>query len=222
MIRVEQFSAGAGDAFASQLKALLAQHPSGLVLDLRGDPGGYVSEAVTIASEFLTGGDVYITRDAAGHETKVPVKPGALAPSIPLVALVDAGTASSAEIVAGALADAGRATLVGTTTFGTGTVVAEYQLADGSALRIGTIEWLTPAGATIWNHGISPSVAVALPAGVRPVTPDGLAALGAAGVRSTTDAQLARAISLLESGQAKPAASASPSPVGSPSASPSP
>ena len=217
MIRVEQFSSGAGDAFAGQLKALLAHHPSGLVLDLRGDPGGYVSEAVAVASQFLTGGDVYSTRDASGTETPVAVKPGALAPTIPLVVLVDSGTASSAEIVAGALQDAGRARLVGTTTFGTGTVVAEYPLTDGSALRIGTIEWLTPKRQPIWRHGITPTDTVTLAQGVRPVTPNDLATLGASGVASTTDTQLDTAIARLASGSvaappAAPGSSASPAP----------
>ncbi|HYM84230.1 MAG TPA: S41 family peptidase [Candidatus Dormibacteraeota bacterium] len=197
MIRVEQFSTGAGDQFTTQLKALMANHPTGLILDLRGNPGGYVSEAVNVASQFLTSGDVYITRDASGKETPSPVKAGAVAPSIPLVVLVDAGTASSAEIVAGALKDAGRGQLIGATTFGTGTVVAEYPLADGSALRIGTVEWLTPKREPIWRHGITPDVPVELQQGVRPVTPDQLAGLGPSGVESTKDAQLAKAISLL-------------------------
>jgi carboxyl-terminal processing protease len=218
MIRVEQFSSGAGDQFATQLKALLAKDPTGLVLDLRGDPGGYTSEATSIASQFLTSGDVYITRDASGKETPVPVKPGALAPTIPLVVLVDNGTASSAEIVAGALQDAGRAQIVGTTTFGTGTVVAEYPLKDGSALRIGTIEWLTPKHQQIWHHGITPSITVELAQGVRPVTPVDLPSLGASGVAATKDAQLTKAITLIESGAAapSPAPSASPSPTASP------
>jgi carboxyl-terminal processing protease len=221
MIRVEQFSTGAGDQFATQLKALLAKHPTGLILDLRGDPGGYTSEATSIASQFLTSGDVYITRDASGKETAVPVKPGALAPTIPLVVLVDNGTASSAEIVAGALQDAGRAQIVGTTTFGTGTVVAEYPLKDGSALRIGTIEWLTPKHQQIWHHGISPNVTVELAQGVLLVTPNDLASLGASGIASTKDAQLTKAITLIESGAATPSPAPSPPTAPSPSASPS-
>ncbi len=197
ILRVEQFSTGASDAFASQLQSLLAGHPTGLVLDLRGDPGGYVNEAVGIASQFLASGDVYRARDASGKETPVAVRPPHLAPTIPLVVLVDNGTASSAEIVAGALQDAGRAKIVGATTFGTGTVLAEFPLTDGSALRIGTEEWLTPKGQPIWHHGIAPDVTVALPAGVLPDVPDDLARLGASGVRQTKDAQLAKAIELL-------------------------
>ena len=127
------------------------------------------------------------------------VKPGALAPTIPLVVLVDDGTASSAEVLAGALQDAGRAKVIGTTTFGTGTVVAEYPLADGSALRIGTIEWLTPKHDAVWRHGITPTLTVDLADGVRPLTPRSLSALGAGGVAATKDVQLQTAIELLGS-----------------------
>ena len=111
--------------------------------------------------------------------------------------LVDGTSASSSEIVSGALQDAGRAKIVGETTFGTGTVLGEFTLSDGSALRIGTVEWLTPKGRRIWHEGIAPDVPVTLPDGVVPLTPDDVRSMSAAEVRSMQDAQLARALEIV-------------------------
>ena len=93
---------------------------------------------------------------------------GGLATDLPLVVLVDAGTASSSEIVSGALQDAGRAQIVGVKTYGTGTVLGEFVLSDGSALRVGTVEWLTPKGHQIWHNGITPDVVVERASDVQP------------------------------------------------------
>lgn len=197
VIRVEQFSSNAADIFKQDLQKLLGEHPTGLVLDLRGDPGGYVTDAVTVASQFLTEGVVYRQRDASLKETSTPVEKGALAPTIPLVVLVDGGTASAAEIVTGALQDPKRATIVGVRTFGTGTVLATYDLPDGSALRIGTVEWLTPNGHQIWHHGLVPDVIVGLTPDIRPVIPDDLRSMTPAQLKSSPDAQIRKAIELL-------------------------
>ena len=115
-------------------------------------------------SVFVASGTVYEEKDASGTVKAVPVKPGERATDIPLVVLVNVGSASASEIVAGALQDAGRAKIYGQTTFGTGTVLNEFDLSDGSALLVGTVEWLTPKGREIWHHGITPDVDVALPA----------------------------------------------------------
>jgi carboxyl-terminal processing protease len=196
-IRIEQFSNGAADIFKTTLADAVGQGATGVILDLRGNPGGYVNEAVGVASQFLTSGTVYIQRDASGKEVPTPVSSGGVAPKVPVVVLVDHGTASSAEIVTGALQDAGRATVVGERTFGTGTVLGKFDLADGSALRIGTVEWLTPKGRRIWHEGLVPDVAVTLPTSVQPVLPHDLAALGTAGLAKLQDAQLAKAIDIL-------------------------
>ncbi len=143
-----------------------------IVLDLRGNPGGYVNEAVGVASQFLKSGIVYIERNADGDETSHQVSPDGVATDLPLVVLVDGNTASSSEIVSGALQDAGRAKIVGETTFGTGTVLGEFALSDGSALRVGTVEWLTPDGRRIWHEGIAPDVSGRAPDDVAPLTPD--------------------------------------------------
>ncbi len=97
---------------------------------------------------------------------------GGSATGIPLTVLVNEGSASAAEIVAAALQDAGRAQLVGQTTFGTGTVLEEFRLADGSSLLLAIEEWLTPAGRSFWHKGIKPNVEVALEGDISPLFPN--------------------------------------------------
>jgi carboxyl-terminal processing protease len=196
-VRLEQFSTGAGDALIEALNAARAAGADRLVLDLRGNPGGYVGEAVKVASQFLASGIVYIERNAKGEEKSSPVQPGGVATDLPLVVLVDHGTASAAEIVAGALQDAGRAKVVGVTTFGTGTVLGEFPLSDGSALRIGTLEWLTPKGRVIWHAGITPDVIVDRADTVTPVLPDSLRTMTPAQLAKLGDPQLKKALELV-------------------------
>jgi carboxyl-terminal processing protease len=205
VIRLDQFSHGSADDIVQALKDVRAGGAERLVLDLRGNPGGYVNEAVGIASQFLESGVVYVERNAAGEEKVHEVTPDGVAYDLPLVVLVDGDTASSSEIVSGALQDAGRATIVGETTYGTGTVLGEFVLSDGSALRIGTVEWLTPDGRRIWHEGIAPDVQVSQPDDAESLTPDDLRDMTAAQVAAMTDAQLAEALELVA---AKPAAGA--------------
>jgi carboxyl-terminal processing protease len=199
LVRLDSFSHGSADAMVKALKAIKDAGADRLVLDLRGNPGGFVNEATGIASQFIGSGDVYIERDADGKETSHPVSPDGVALDIPMVVLVDKNTASAAEIVSGALQDAGRATIEGVTTFGTGTVLGEFELSDTSALRIGTVEWLTPKGRRIWHEGIAPDVVVERPSDVAPLTPDQVRDMTPAAVDSMTDPQLARALSLVAS-----------------------
>ena len=194
LIRLEQFSAGAADDMVKALKDARAAGADRIVLDLRGNPGGYVNEAVGVASQFLSSGLVYIERNADGDREEHSVSPDGVATDLPIVVVVDGTTASSSEIVSGALQDAGRAQVVGETTFGTGTVLGEYTLSDGSALRIGTVEWLTPEGRRIWHEGIAPDVPIALPDGVVPLTPDDVRDLTPAEIDGTQDAQLSKAL----------------------------
>ena len=194
LIRLEQFSTGAADDMVQALKDARAAGADRIVLDLRGNPGGYVNEAVGVASQFLSSGIVYIERNADGDRKEHKVSPDGVATDLPVVVVVDGTTASSSEIVSGALQDAGRAKIVGETTFGTGTVLGEYTLSDGSALRIGTVEWLTPDGRRIWHEGIAPDLPIALPDGVVPLTPDDVRDLTPAEVDGTQDAQLDKAL----------------------------
>lgn len=112
--------------------------------------------------------------------------------------LIDRNSASSAEIVAGAIADAERAVLIGQTTFGTGTVLLPFDLADGSSIRLAVERWLTPDGQLIFGLGIEPTNEVELAADAVPVEPDQLRDLSPAEVESLSDAQLRTAIELLE------------------------
>jgi len=196
-IRLDQFSAGAADNLKSVLGEARKAGADRLILDLRGNPGGYVNEADAVASQFLKSGTVFIERAADGHETTHSVTPGGFATDLPLVVLVDGGTASSSEIVSGALQDAGRAQIVGIKTFGTGTVLGEFVLSDGSALRVGTVEWLTPEGRRIWHEGITPDVVVERASDVAAIDPDAVAKMTPAQVDALADAQLARGLSLV-------------------------
>ncbi len=197
LIRLDQFSNGAADDMVKALDAAREQGADRIVLDLRGNPGGYVNEAVGIASQFLKSGVVYVERDADGKETTHEVSPDGVATDLPLVVIVDQNTASSSEIVSGALQDAGRATIVGETTFGTGTVLGEFDLSDGSALRIGTVEWLTPDGRRIWHEGIAPDAPVTLPQGATPLLPDDVRGMTPTQVAAMMDPQLAKALDLV-------------------------
>jgi carboxyl-terminal processing protease len=114
-----------------------------------------------------------------------------------MVVLINGGTSSGAEIVAGALQDAHRAKLVGEKTFGTGTVLETFSLSDGSALLLAIEEWVTPNGHVIWHHGITPDVAVSLPPEVTPLLPVTQRELTAEKLRESGDVQLLRALDLL-------------------------
>jgi carboxyl-terminal processing protease len=196
-VRIAAFSQGVTDDLKQALTEIHDAGLTGIVLDLRSNPGGLLGEAVDTASQFLVSGNVLLEKDAQGKTTPVAVVKGGLAPDLPLVVLIDAGTGSAAEIVAGALQDANRAQLVGETTFGTGTVLNEFSLSDGSALLLATEEWLTPKGRTIWHQGIAPDVEVTLAQGTSPLLPEAEGAMTAEQVQNSGDAQLLRALELL-------------------------
>ena len=199
MIRLDQFSTGATKGIEDAITKAKAAGAKQIVLDLRGNPGGYVNEAIGVASQFVGDGIVYQSVDRSGTEKDVPVQPGGLATKIPLVVLADGDTASSAEIVTGAIQDAGRGKVVGEKTFGTGTVLGRFNLSDGSALSIGVERWLTRDGRPIWHEGLEPDVKVALPDNATPVTPDVLRGLTAAELAASKDAQLLKALDVLKS-----------------------
>ena len=196
-LRIASFSSGVSTALKEALMTIQPQRPAGMILDLRNNPGGLFDEAVGVASQFMDKGIVALERDAAGKITPFPVKSGCLAPSLPLVVLVNGGTASAPEIVAGALQEAGRAKVVGEKTFGTGTVLEKFSLSDGSALLLATEEWLTPSGRTIWHQGIRPDVIVPLPAEVLSLFPEAEKGMTEGELKASRDEQLSRALDLL-------------------------
>ena len=199
VIRLEQFATGATKAIQGAITDAKAAGAKGIILDLRGNPGGYVNEAIGVASQFVGDGTVYQSIDRSGVTKPVSVEPGGLYTSGPLVVLADGDSASSAEIVTGAIQDAKRGTVVGEKTFGTGTVLGRFDLSDGSSMRIGTERWLTRNGRPIWHEGLEPDVTVPLPADATPLRPDDIRTLTAASLAKSSDAQLLRAIEVLKS-----------------------
>jgi carboxyl-terminal processing protease len=200
MIRLEQFASGATDAIKKDIQDAKAAGATSIIFDLRSNPGGFVSEAVGVASQFVGDGIVYQAIERDGESKDANVQPGGLATDIPLIVLTDGNTASSAEIVTGAIQDAKRGQVVGEKTFGTGTVLGRFDLADGSSLRIGTERWLTRDGRPIWHEGLEPDVKVDLPVDTQIVVPDDLRDLSAAQLAKSPDAQLLKAVQLLSNG----------------------
>ena len=193
-IALLQFSTGASDELKTAIDQAKLQGATGIVLDLRGDPGGYADEAIEVASQFLSSGVVYIQQDASGARTDQNVDTSETHTDLQTVVLVDHNTASAAEIVAGALQDNHRARIVGATTFGTGTVLSRFLLSDGSALYLGTAYWLTPSGQKIFGTGIKPDESVALPATAQPIDPADMGKVTAAQVQASGDTQLLAAL----------------------------
>jgi len=173
-IQITQFAQGADAQLRTALKDAEAAHVQGIVLDLRDNPGGYLDEAVSVASEFIPAGpnkNVLIVRSRTDRETDA-VKAGGLATDTPLAILVNNNTASAAEIVTGAIkVNRPDVHVIGEKTFGTGTVLQPFTLSDGSVILLGTAEFLLPDGSSIYNKGITPDQPVTLPANVTPVSP---------------------------------------------------
>ncbi|MHB0859567.1 MAG: S41 family peptidase [Anaerolineae bacterium] len=197
-VRIARFSSGVTDDLARALQEVEQAGLEGIILDLRSNPGGLLDEAVGVASQFVREGAVLQVRNATGEVTPVMTKTEHPVTDLLIVGLIDQGTASASEIVAGALQDAGRAEFVGETTFGTGTVLQSFPLSDGSALLLATQEWLTRDGRVIWHEGLDPDVVVSLPVDVFPLTPRDVAGLTSDELRASSDAQLLRALEMLE------------------------
>jgi C-terminal peptidase (prc) len=210
LMRLASFGAGASADLQASRDAAIAAGATSLILDLRGNPGGYVEEAIKVASEFLSKKVVYISEDAAGQRTPVVTEDDVAATDLPLVVLVDQFTASASEIVAGAIQSAHRATIVGATTFGTGTVLNAFDLPDGSSIRLAVERWLTPDGVLIFGKGITPDVTVAMGAADVPIEPDALEGLSPDQVAALNDPQLLKALELLGAPLPSPGPSATP------------
>lgn len=197
-IAIHDFGRQADTQLRTAVRAAVGDGVRGLIIDVRGNPGGLREQAIAVTSEFLKDGTVFIEQDAKGNRTEVPVTSGGIAPDIPIVVLTDEGTASSAEIFAGAIQDHGRGKLVGTRTFGTGTVLQPFPLRDGSAVLLAVKEWLTPKGRQIWHKGVEPDVTVTLPTDASILLPHREGELSSSDLRKTEDVQLLRALELLE------------------------
>ena len=162
-IRLLQFSEKAGREMEAALGSLERQGYRALILDLRNNPGGLLTAAIDVASLFLPGGPVVHVVGRSGERNSINASPGRAHPQVPMAVLVNKGSASASEIVAGALRDRGVATLVGTTTFGKGLVQTIIPLRRGDAVVVTTQKYQTAGGHFIGNEGIHPDVEVQVP-----------------------------------------------------------
>ena len=184
-LRIFNFADNTNDEVAAALNEFKGSEGIGLVVDLRNNPGGLLRSVVDVASQFLDDGLVLYEIDASGQRDNWDVKSGGNGRGFPMVVLINQFSASASEVLSGALIDHDRAVLVGTTSFGKGSVNTLRPLSDGSGIYFSIARWYTPNGTLIEGEGITPEIVVELP-------PDG-----------TEDVQLNTAIEILERGIAK-------------------
>ena len=180
-LRLSGFTGTTEDDLKEALERFERSQGAGLILDLRNNPGGLVSSVIEVASQFLEGGRLVLFQiDAEGRRTDWKTKSGGKGVDVPLVVLVNAFSASASEVLSGAIIDHDRATVIGTTTFGKGSVNNLWALDDGSGINFTVARWFTPNGTLIEGEGITPDVVVEVPEG------------------ETEDIQLDKAIELLK------------------------
>ena len=197
-VRLSSFSNDSAEKLREAFEESRAAGARRFVLDLRNNPGGSLDQAVEIAGYFLKPGSVvYIREDASGEREEIEAGGGVERTDAPMAVLVNGGTGSSSEILAGALRDNDRAVVIGKKTFGTGTVLKEFVLRDGSAILLGVAEWLTPDGDFIRGTGIAPDVEVSLEEGAEPLVPSDARDLSKEEILER-DAQLRRAFEILQ------------------------
>lgn len=159
-VRIVQFTQRTGTELNDALEQVRNQRAKGIILDLRNNPGGLLDTTVESANQFLSGGLAGYQVDRNEHRAPLSLDNGGRALDIPMVVLVNGGSASGSELLAGALQDRGRAKLIGTQTFGKGSVNHLRQLSDGSALYVTIGRWLTPNGTQIEGNGLTPDIVV--------------------------------------------------------------
>jgi carboxyl-terminal processing protease len=163
-VRLTQFQEATGRDLAKAIKQFREQKVQGAILDLRNNPGGLLTAAVDVSEQFLPNGKLVVfTKNREGKKDEWLAKSKDQMDELPMIILVNEGSASASEIVAGALQDWGRAVIVGTTSFGKGSVQTILPLGDGSGLRLTTAKYYTPKGRSIQSTGITPDIVVKLP-----------------------------------------------------------
>ncbi|MDH4152500.1 MAG: S41 family peptidase [Nitrospira sp.] len=173
-VRLTQFQEATGRDLAKAIKQFKEQKVHGAILDLRNNPGGLLTAAVDVSEQFLpTGKLVVYTKSREGKKDEWFAKAKDQLEDLPVIILVNEGSASASEIVAGALQDWGRGVVVGTTSFGKGSVQTILALGDGSGLRLTTAKYYTPKGRSIQSTGITPDIVVKLAAPVVAKGPEG-------------------------------------------------
>lgn len=158
-IKITNFNSDTSNRFRAAIKDAVSQSARSVILDLRGNPGGYLTSAVDIASEFLEAGKVVVTEKGTEDKEYKSRRAGSVR-TLPVVILVDGGSASASEIVAGALKDQKNTPIIGTKTFGKGSVQEVIDLQDGSSLKVTIAKWFTPNGTSINEQGIEPTIVV--------------------------------------------------------------
>jgi len=208
-IRLSHFQEKTDSEFGKAIKALEEENKGplkGLILDLRNNPGGLLDQAVKVSDRFIDSG-VIVSIDGRREEQKMKFYAHAQGtmPRYPLVVLVNNGSASGAEIVAGAIQDLNRGLLVGTKTFGKGSVQTIFPLKDGSGLRLTTAKYYTPNGRSIHNKGITPDIVVEppKPENEKATTPEKEKEISKKEEKKPVDLQLNRALELLKKGEVK-------------------
>jgi carboxyl-terminal processing protease len=198
-VRLTSFSNDSAGKLWQAFEEARAAGARRFILDLRDNPGGELDQAEEMAGHFLEPGSViYIRENASGEREEIKVQGLVDYTDAPIAVLVNEGSASSSEILAGALRDNDRAAVIGETTFGTGTVLSEFVLGDGSAILLGVAEWLTPDGDFIRETGIVPDEKVPLGEDAEPLTPGEVRDLSREEILDR-DAQLRRAFEKLQS-----------------------
>jgi carboxyl-terminal processing protease len=162
-VRINRFGERTAAELETTLNELLSQNPTGLIVDVRRNPGGALDAALDVADQFLPGGTILIERFGDGRERIFEATSNGLATQIPLVVLIDEGSASASEVLAGAIRDQGRGILIGETSFGKGTVQSWQPLSNGGGVRITIARWLTPNDTWIDQTGLEPDITVSLP-----------------------------------------------------------
>jgi carboxyl-terminal processing protease len=162
-IRLSHFGTTTDEELEALLPTLLAENPAGLILDLRRNPGGALDTTVNIADEFLDEGAVLVQRFGDGQERIYESSDAGLAQDIPIVVLIDEGSASASEVLAGAIRDRDRGILIGQSSFGKGTVQTWHTLSNEGGVRITIAEWLTPGELSIHENGLDPDYFIPLP-----------------------------------------------------------
>lgn len=186
-VELTTFSNNSGRLVRQAVEDVLARKPRALIFDMRGNPGGLLNEAINVASVFMENEDVLIEKFSDGTQEIYKTRDkAAISPDLPVVVLVNEGSASASEIVAGALQDSGRAILIGTVTFGKGSVQLPHTLSDGSIMRVTIARWFTPKDRTIDRTGLDPDI---------------LVEISEEQFQAGEDPQLDRALQFLETGQ---------------------
>ena len=160
-LRLSGFTGTTNDDLKEAIQRFQRSKGLGIVLDLRNNPGGLVSSVVDVTSQFIESGLVLYQEDAKANRREWKVKPDGSALDIPMVVLVNQFSASASEVLTGAIMDHDRATVIGTKTFGKGSVTNMWQLRDGSGVNFTTARWFTPGGTLIEGQGLVPDVILA-------------------------------------------------------------